>query len=99
MLTPSSPCDCGAVGELRIATSMVPHSTTSKSMSIPTSLKFCCMNFIFEVLLHELVHRDRHHLAGARRRDHDLRLHGIAGAVAGVLQQRLGAFRIIRVAI
>ena len=23
---------------------MVPHSTTSKSMSMPTALKFCCMN-------------------------------------------------------
>ena len=44
MLTPSTPCDCGAVGALRIATSMVPHSTTSKSMSMPTALKFCCMN-------------------------------------------------------
>ena len=41
---PSSPCDCGAVGALRMATSMVPHSTTSKSMSMPSGLKFCCMN-------------------------------------------------------
>ncbi len=44
MLTPSSPCEGGDFGSLRTATSIVPHSTTSKSMSMPTALKFCCMN-------------------------------------------------------
>ena len=42
MFTASSPCDCVASGALRIATSMVPHSTTSKSMFMPSAAKFCC---------------------------------------------------------
>ncbi len=44
MLMPCTPCDCGASGLLRIATSMVLHSTTSKSMFMPTAWKPCCMN-------------------------------------------------------
>ena len=44
MLMPCTPRDCGVVGPLRTATSIVPHSTTSNSMSMPTALKFCCMN-------------------------------------------------------
>ena len=52
-----------------------------------------------EVLLHELVHRDRHHLTRSRRRDHDLRLHRLVRAVAGLLQQRLRLLRIVAVAV
>ena len=32
------------MGALRTATSIVPHSTASKSMSMPTSCRFCCRN-------------------------------------------------------
>src|SRR5215475_12222019 len=42
ILTPSTPRDCGPVGGLRIATSIVPQSTTSKEMSKLHSCRFCC---------------------------------------------------------
>jgi len=42
MLTASTPRDCGPNGGLRIATSIVPQSTTSKEMSKLHSYRFCC---------------------------------------------------------
>jgi hypothetical protein len=41
MLTASTPRDCGPNGGLRIATSIVPQSTTSKEMSKLHSFRFC----------------------------------------------------------
>ncbi len=44
MFMASEPSACCEVGELRKATNMVPHSTTSKEMSKPHSFRFCCRN-------------------------------------------------------
>ena len=44
MFMASEPSACWAVGGLRKATSMVPHSTTSKVMSKPHCFMVCCMN-------------------------------------------------------
>src|SRR3954468_3448261 len=90
MLTPSTPCDCGAVGALRIATSMVPHSTTSKSMSMPTALKFCCMNSFIGI--------------GTICPDPEVEimifaLHRLSGAVAGFLQEGLRLVGIVFVSV
>ena len=42
MFAASTPRDCGPVGGLRIATSIVPQSTTSKEISKLHSFRFCC---------------------------------------------------------
>jgi hypothetical protein len=49
------------------------------------------------ILLNELIHRDRQHLPGPRRRDHDFCLHRLARPITGLLQQGLRLLRIVRV--